>query len=479
MVYHQETVTMDKYTNKLPAIILTIGAAVRILGTGAAAIWFDESNMLYRTTIPFMTLFTEHSERSGDFLLEIILRPIMLLGNSVWLLRLPSMIAAVVSLWLVWKLINRFNFTIRQQIFATVAVSFIPGLIWLAQDARSYSLLSLLLLASLWFALDGNWLGLTATSGLMIYCHSTAPVFVAGILLLSWYLHPRQLRFVIIVGVCASIAWVPAVVRMLGYWIIQAPWQPVLTLNWFVYSSMESLFTVPWSGVFPLLVAVALLLTFVLVIITTINIIRSDPDAVQVQAVLLICWVTPIVGMTAACFILKQNILNYRTLMPVLYPFALWLGWRLGTWDKSRWVVSPWLPVILIGITYWSPATRGAGLDKVADEIRKQWRDGDQLIYTTVTTGLPFNYYLSDLPHTWSNIIQDPYFLGVPTIIRDELTQPGKHYTRYWIVIPDERLIITPEEADQLKQLVNDQYPVYALKYLQTATINVYLVEDK
>ena len=98
-------------SRRLPALLLIIGAVLRVARTGAAAIWFDESNTLYRASIPFHTLFTETSENSGDLLLEIILRPLLALSHSVWMLRLPSMLAGLASLWLVWKLMERLDFT--------------------------------------------------------------------------------------------------------------------------------------------------------------------------------------------------------------------------------------------------------------------------------------------------------------------------------------------------------------------------------
>jgi hypothetical protein len=55
--------------SRLPVFFLLLGAALRIGTLGYAAIWYDEAVTLYRTTIPFMQLFTNRSENSGDLLL--------------------------------------------------------------------------------------------------------------------------------------------------------------------------------------------------------------------------------------------------------------------------------------------------------------------------------------------------------------------------------------------------------------------------
>jgi hypothetical protein len=129
-----------------------------------------------------------------------------------------------------------------------------------------------------------------------------------------------------------------------------------------------------------------------------------------------------------------------------------------------------------VGLYYWNPTDRGGGLNKVAAEIRSNWKPGDTLVYTTETVALPFDYYLNDLPHTWVAIVSHP-FLAVPSIVRTnrDCSVPCQ---RYWIVIPED-LLITPTEHIELNALVHDQKPVYQIRYLQAAPIDVYLVEEK
>jgi hypothetical protein len=46
------------------------------------------------------------------------------------------------------------------------------------------------------------------------------------------------------------------------------------------------------------------------------------------------------------------------------------------------------------------------------------------------------------------------------------------------VVIPDDGLIM-PSERDVLMDLVHHQEPLYTIRYMQAATIQVYLVEEK
>jgi hypothetical protein len=131
--------------------------------------------------------------------------------------------------------------------------------------------------------------------------------------------------------------------------------------------------------------------------------------------------------------------------------------------------------ILVLGMIIWNPADRGGRLDTVANEIRSQWRTGDQLVYTTVTVGMPFSYYLGDLPHAWDDTVREE-FLMIPTYPRDKLAPPIGKLIRSWVVIPQDGLI-SPGEKAALMDLVHHQKPVYTVSYMQAAAINVYLVK--
>lgn len=457
---------MTRLLPKLPVILLVLGAVLRVVGIGAAAIWFDEALMLYRAGIPFLTLFLELSEKSGNLLLEIILRPLMAISNSVLMLRIPSMIAGLVSLWLVWKLMQRLDFTLRQQITASAIVAVLPGLLWIAQDARSYGLLSCLFLAALWFALESQWLGLLAVCGLMIYTQSTGAVYAVAALVIALYLYPWKAKRILLVGLLTVFAWLPAIWRIHGTGTIRNIWNPQLTLP---INALQAIWPGLW-GWFVLPACIILGLSLLFLFFGT---------KARGRFVLLHAWALPCLGMVLYYLVTKENIIMYRTLMPILFPFSLWLGWELGRNRLTSNVLSAgWAFILLAGLVIWNPADRGGHLDQVADEIRSQWRTGDTLVYTTVTVGLPFGYYLGDLPHTWNDIIHEPDVLASPSIIRTYQATPTGGAARAWVIIPNEPTLITPAENIELDLLVHHQKPIYTVNYMQSAQLNVYLVEE-
>jgi hypothetical protein len=470
---------MTKLTSKLPALLLIFGAILRIVGTGSAAIWYDESVIVYRSGLPFMQLLTNQSDLSGDLLVDLLVRPLMAISHSLWLLRLPSMLAGLVSLWLVWKLMQRLSFSLGQQLITSVFMAFLPGLIWIGQDARSYGLVGLLLLGSLWFTLENNWLGTLSCCGLLPYCHSTAVLYGGAILLINLYLRPHYLKRTVLLGLAMGLAWLPAIARILINGHVAAalqPWSPTISLNWFLRSVAQAIWTTTgYSTLHSGMIIILLLLTVPLLFSNIKNLSRVT---------LLLAWTAPLGAMIAISIF--QNILLYRTVMPMLYPFGLWLGWELGHSQsvpqlrdrlaQVLWV--PWGTLLLVGLVTWSPAARGAGLDLAAAQIRSEWQAGDLLVYVTKTTGLPFNYYLGDLPH-----YQDP------DVASEFLQEPGIHIPdtgspatarRIWLVLPENEKLVTPAEATGIeRKFPHSSTPEMRLVYMQAAPISIYLVEEK
>jgi hypothetical protein len=458
------------YKSYLPALILFAGAILRIIGTGASAIWFDEANTFYRTTIPFMSLFTQDSEASGNLFLEIIERPLMAISHSLWMLRLPSMIAALISLWLVWKLINLLQFSLRQQIMATCLTAFLPGLLWIAQDARSYGILSCLLLAGTYFALKGRWVGILAVCGLTIYAHSTGPVSAAAVLLLALIYNRKDWKKFLLVGTLTVLAWLPAIERMAANLIINQPWEPTLTGSWF----MASVTAAFWPQLAPHWFLIGSLL-FLYSSLAFIGFTQTFSGG----KIFLLMWIIPLAGLIFFSNVQHNNVILYRTLMPMLFPFVLWLGWELGSNSNVpfiRWSFSAyWITILVIGLIFWNPAERGGHLDQEAASIRSQFQPGDVLVYTTQTVALPFEYYLSDLPYTFDDTIRNSFLL-IPSIPR--ISTVNGTPSRRWYIIPHDQ-IVTQEELSTLMEKVKGGTLMGNLHYLQAAEIDIYLVEGK
>jgi hypothetical protein len=461
---------MSAIKSRIPLLILLAGAVIRTATLGSAALWYDESVSLWRTGLPFMQIYTNGTDQSGSLLLDLLLRPLMAISHSLWLLRLPSLLASLVALYLVWRITQVLQFTYRQQLFACILAAFLPGLLWLAQDARSYSLLSVFFMAALYFAIESKFLGMAACLGLTIYCHNTGPVFAVAVVGIALYLYPWKARRILFTAGAACLAWIPAALHILfnsiGTTGPLQPWQATITLRWLVKSATTALWVnrVPWfqlAGAAVLLASLALLVN------------RSWKN--RQRNTLLLTVFGPLAIMLVIS--LWNNVVLYRTLMPLLYVLALWLGYELGMRSANAYrltLAGVWMALLATGLIMWRPQERGGGLDLAAAGIRAQWQAGDVLVYATRTVQLPFNYYLSDLPfHQWQGI-QAPLLMEPGIQIAD--TGDLAHAKRIWLVKPEDGLI-TDAETQDLPILPYDK-PIATVKYLQAATIKVFLIEN-
>jgi hypothetical protein len=477
---------IKRIISKLPIIILATGGILRIATINAAALWYDEAATLYRTTIPFWRLATDQADQSGCVLLDLILHGLMKLSpHSLILLRLPSLVAGLVSLWLVWMLMRRFSFTLEQQIVTASLVAFLPGLIWIGQDARTYGLEACMFMVALWYLVNAKWLGFTAACGLLLYCHNTAVVLVAGLFILflihvvfvetelDW-IHFRfeVKKFPIMFGILL-LATIPVLVRILlrnelSIGPLQ-PWAPLLTGNWFLSSTMFAV----WVH----LVAndTLAVLIFCMMAFTLPLMVRKNGNSLM-----LMSWFIPLT-LIVIISLAWNNILLYRTIMPLLYAFSIWLGWTLMQRPVMLMkfiLAGMWMVMLGISLVTWSPAQRGGNLDYVAASIRSEFQPGDVLVYTTYTVSMPMDYYLNDLPHVSVNLASAP-FLNIPngSFVTDNAQLDGAK--RIWFITPEDILLTDEEEAEITAIRGAWSKPVYQAKYPQAATIDVWLVDGQ
>ena len=315
---------MATLKSRLPMLILALGGILRIATVGASSIWYDEAVTLYRSTLPFMQIYTNPTDNSGTLILDLCMRLLMPLSHSLWLLRLPSLLAALLSLFLVWKITQALDFSFRQQVWACVFVAFLPGLLWLSNDARAYSILSCVFLAAIYFAIEGHLLGLTACLGLFMYCHNVGPAYAFAAWLIALYLRPWKAQRLIFSGCLAWLAWIPGILHVLlnnvQIFGIMQPWMPVITLNWFVNSAVVTLFVsrLNWFN-----------LAIFLVMLLSLGLFWSRAWKCRPRNLLLIATLVPLLFMLVVGAV-WNNIINYRTIVPTVMPFLLisWLGVR-------------------------------------------------------------------------------------------------------------------------------------------------------
>jgi hypothetical protein len=192
---------------------------------------------------------------------------------------------------------------------------------------------------------------------------------------------------------------------------------------------------------------------------------------------LLLSWLLPLIIITLAS-LAWENVINYRTLMPLLFPFCLWLGWKLmerPVLFYKFFLSLSWTVLLIVSLFIWRPAQRGAYLDKVTAEVRSQFQPGDLLVYSTSTSFLATNYYLGDLPH-YQWYVSTNWLLMEPGVKIADTGEPSTA-KRIWLFTPRDVLLTDQEEARIHSIIPAGQEPIYKLIYLQTSNIEIYLLD--
>jgi mannosyltransferase len=133
-----------------PLAVGTVALALRLHGLAVKPLWLDEVSTLHRATIGFSAMVAEslHSKHYPTYF-ALIWAVVKLGGASTWLLRLPSAVFGAIEAALVVA-IGRDADRSRTGIAAGLLLGFSPFDVQYGQEARSYTLVAVLILVALW-----------------------------------------------------------------------------------------------------------------------------------------------------------------------------------------------------------------------------------------------------------------------------------------------------------------------------------------
>lgn len=168
-----------------------LSAALRLFFLGKVNFWYDEiASFAYASNL---SVFDVHPPFYYS-----ILHLLLNFSTSEFVLRLPSVIADLVSVVLVYAIVHQL-FNLRIAVIATLLTSLSPLLIWHAQDARMYSQAVTFSLLTVYCYLRllnkqslFNWICYTLSATLAIYTHLYT-IFIPVTLSLHLFLFHRNL----------------------------------------------------------------------------------------------------------------------------------------------------------------------------------------------------------------------------------------------------------------------------------------------
>ncbi|MGH7064170.1 MAG: hypothetical protein ACREET_08825 [Stellaceae bacterium] len=133
----------------LPAAIGAAALLLRLYGLGDKPFWLDEVASLHRATasVPDLVADSLHASHYPSYFLLLWL--VARIGASQWLLRLPSAIFGALAAALACATGRQVG-GLRSGAVAGLLTAFSPFSVQLGQEARSYTLVSCLILLALW-----------------------------------------------------------------------------------------------------------------------------------------------------------------------------------------------------------------------------------------------------------------------------------------------------------------------------------------
>lgn len=226
-------------------LVTAIGALVRLMALDRHAIWLDEAislEIVSRNSLPSLWNFLRQWDMHPPFYYQILLLWTRIMGDSLLFLRLPSVLASLLTVPAVYV----FTMLLTRRRTAFLAALFFalsPYQAEVAQEARMYALLTLWMVMALIFLVAllrqerletarAFWIGLAVCQAGAAYTHNTAGPYLAAILNLPvawWYLRARR---------GAEFPGFPTLnSRGFGF-------------NWVTAQVMVLLMWLPWSGAF-------------------------------------------------------------------------------------------------------------------------------------------------------------------------------------------------------------------------------------
>ncbi len=225
------------------AVILLVGAFLRLTALNRQSLWFDEADVVIRAQQPLrevMRTFIAPGENGPIYNLMLALW-IQVAGISEIAVRLPSAVFGVLALPLIYLLARRIAGS-TPALIATGLLAMSPYHIWYSQEAKMYTMVVALALASTWalvMALERNerwwWIGYAAVTTLMFYTH-VATILVLGAQFLyavaTWRNWPERQRSWAIAIAVLTLPYVP-----IAIWATRVisggadTWHPAVTLS--------------------------------------------------------------------------------------------------------------------------------------------------------------------------------------------------------------------------------------------------------
>jgi uncharacterized membrane protein len=473
---------------KLLASLFTLGIALRVFGFWILPLWYDEVFSYLLARLPLSGLMAATMGDVHPPLHYLTIWPLIQLGLPDWAIRIPSLIFSILSLWLFWKIIQRWEFRSEVQTLAFVLMVINPVQLYYAQEGRMYALLELTVLAAMLCMLERRWLLMALATAAMLYTDNyglfyAACIWMAGMI----YWKARDWKWITLAigsGFLLYLPWVPTLISQIVLFHGHH-WIPPVTVGGLLYNLHEILMihTMSWKALVLNELMIFGLLTFGIVWA-----IRTRTKE-YILALFILAFGPALISF--AFSLAFEPVLLFRNLIGSS-PFLLLIIAQPAYWytyNRTRTlamavIVLPLLVVNLISFyLHDGSKTSDADFPNAFKIIQSQWQPGDIVYHIgdeswlfSMASSLPkADNYLKPNCDPVLGSLSGPTHAALGARISDlaDLT-----YTRAWVLAVTSPL--HPQcDYDQTAQIVGNKEPVQCWTDASYDKFCMYLVTNE
>lgn len=224
--------------NRLKRLALPTGFRMPLIATLGIAIllrvphmnetfWYDETFSAGIAQMSMGDFFTAiNADVHPPLYYFILWNAGNLFGYAEWVMRSPSLLFGLMSIWVMYRLTWSITGSKRHAQMSAFLLAILPAHIQYSTEARAYMLLTLLVLLTVW-AIVESWHDLFMVAGMGLpFTHAYGYIYI-GVLLLFWIWKTRQIKphwFAVVPPMVTALAWLPFLINQSGdvadgFWI--------------------------------------------------------------------------------------------------------------------------------------------------------------------------------------------------------------------------------------------------------------------
>lgn len=430
-----------------------VGAGVRVFDLGAQSLWLDELFSVFLARRDLGAIIAGTAQDTMPPLYYLLLHFALQVGSDEAVVRALSCLFSVATVPLFYSLARQL-FDARVTILATLALALNPFHVLFAQEARMYTLLAFLTLASFVFFIHAwrdnrtrDWWLFALMQTLAFYTHSLA--FLNLLALDVFALTQRaQLRTrgrgLIIAHLIVGMLFAPWVFVMRqqvarvqsGFWgALPSPLVLVATPHLFLFSNTTPILLVP-IGLFA-----------ALTILAWVALAARRTESNDALALLFAACVALVPLVTLFAISLARPMFVERTLIVSSFGWYLVVAWGVLNAPPrilNRILGAVGLVVMLASLMnyFFNPEMHKPPFRDAARVLVAQFQEGEGVVHTSDSSALAFMYYAPQLPNEF--LAGDPDYMNettrgrsgriaglVPRALDDVVTG----HARVWLVV--------------------------------------------